>query len=133
MALPTIANHHFGHPWLGVVFRLHAAFRTQHMSPMANLVITYWRDIPSAVSVKIGRKEEKRMLDNRFMEAIDMAAMRGGATNSDDYLADWRRGDPLPVSDDMAMEADKAKADLEATFTPDRIKQMIGNGGRNPS
>jgi hypothetical protein len=100
---------------------------------MANLVITYWRDIPSAVSVKIGRKEEKRMLDNRFMEAIDMAAMRDGATNTDDYLADWRRGEPLPVSDDMAMEADKAKADLEATFTPERIKQMIGNGGRNAS
>jgi Virulence factor len=100
---------------------------------MANLVITYWRDIPSAVSVKIGRKEEKRMLDNRFMEAIDMAAMRGGATNSDDYLADWRRGEPLPVSDDMAMEADKAKADLEARFTQEVIKQMIGNGGRNPS
>ena len=100
---------------------------------MANLIITYWRDIPSAVSVKIGRKEEKRMLDNRFMEAIDMAAMRSGATNTDDYLADWRRAEPLPVSDDMAMEADKAKADLETNFTPERIKQMIGNGGRNPS
>jgi hypothetical protein len=35
-----------------------------------NLVINYWRDIPSAVSVKIGRKEEKRMLENRFMEAF---------------------------------------------------------------
>jgi Virulence factor len=100
---------------------------------MANLIITYWRDIPSSVSVKLGRKEEKRMLDNRFMEAIDMAAMRGGATNTDDYLADWRRGDPLPVSDDLAAEADKAKADLETTFTQDLIKQMIGNGGRNAS
>ncbi len=99
---------------------------------MANLVFTYWRDIPSAVSVKIGRKEEKRMLDNRFMEAIDMAAMRDGATNTDDYLADWRRGDPITVSDDMAMEADKAKADLEARFTQDVIKQYIGNGGRTP-
>jgi hypothetical protein len=98
---------------------------------MANLVITYWRDIPSAVSVKIGRKEEKRMLDNRFMEAIDMAAMRGAATSTDDYLAEWRRGEPLPVSDDLAMEADKAKADLEANFTQDLIKQMIANGGRN--
>ena len=38
---------------------------------MANLIITYWRDIPSQVAVKLGRKEEKRMLDNRFMEAID--------------------------------------------------------------
>jgi Virulence factor len=100
---------------------------------MANLVVTYWRDIPSSVSVKLGRKEEKRMLDNRFMEAIDMAAMRGGATNTDDYLADWRRAEPLPVSDDLAMEADKAKADLEARFTQDLIKQMIGNGGRAAS
>jgi Virulence factor len=100
---------------------------------MANLVITFWRDIPSAVSVRIGRKEEKRMLDNRFMEAIDMAAMRDGATNTDDYLADWRRGEPSPVSDDMAAEADKAKAELETLFTHERIKLMIANGGRNPS
>ena len=99
---------------------------------MANLVVTYWRDIPSAVSVKIGRKEEKRMLDNRFMEAIDMAAMRAGATNTDDYLNDWRRAEPVTVGDDLAMEADKAKADLEARFTQDVVKQMIGNGGRNP-
>ncbi len=99
---------------------------------MANLVITYWRDIPSAVSVKIGRKEEKRMLDNRFMEAIDMAAMRDGTTGSDAYLADWRRGEPIAVSDDMAMEADKAKADLETRFSQDVIKLYIGNGGRTP-
>ena len=114
-----------------VVFALHAAFIPRHIGNMANLIITYWRDIPSTVSVKIGRKEEKRMLDNRFMEAIDMAAMRDGATNTDDYLADWRRGEPIVVSDDMMAEADKAKADLEARFTPDVIKQMIGNGGRN--
>ena len=100
---------------------------------MANLIITYWRDIPSAVSVKIGRKEEKRMLDNRFMEAIDMAAMRSAATNSDDYLADWRRGDPIIVSDDMVAEADKARAELETRFTHEMIKQMIGNGGRDLS
>jgi hypothetical protein len=99
---------------------------------MANLVITYWRDIPSAVSVKIGRKEEKRMLDNRFMEAIDMAAMRDGTTGSDEYLADWRRGDPIAVSEDLAAEADKAKTELETTYTKERIKSLIANGGRNP-
>ncbi len=99
---------------------------------MANLVITYWRDIPSAVSVKIGRKEEKRMLDNRFMEAIDMAAMRSGSTDADAYLADWRRSEPVVVSDDMAAEADKAKAELESRFTHERIIELIANGGRNP-
>src|SRR6478752_2826065 len=83
--------------------------------PMANLVITYWRDIPSAVSVKAGRKEEKRMLADRFQEAIDMAAMRGGASDTDSYLAD---------------EVEKAKAEIEATFTPDKLKTLIANGGK---
>ena len=97
---------------------------------MANLVITYWRDIPSAVSVKLGRKEEKRMLDNRFMEAIDMAAMRSGSTDSDAYLADWRRSEAVAVSDDLAGEADKAKATIETEFTQDKIKTLIANGGK---
>ena len=97
---------------------------------MANLIITYWRDIPSAVSVKIGRKEEKRMLDNRFMEAIDMAAMRSGSTDTDAYLADWRRSDPVVVSDDMAAEVEEAKTELEATYTQEKIKALIANGGK---
>jgi hypothetical protein len=99
---------------------------------MANLIVTYWRDIPSAVSVKAGRKEEKRMLDNRFMEAIDMAAMRGGATDTDAYLADWRRADPVAVGDDLAAEVEAAKARLEAEYTPDKIRILIANGGKTP-
>ncbi len=97
---------------------------------MANLIITYWRDIPSAVSVKIGRREEKRMLDNRFMEAIDMAAMRSGSTDTDAYLADWRRSDPVVVSDDMAAEVEKAKSELETSYTQEKIKALIANGGK---
>ena len=85
---------------------------------MANLIITYWRDIPSAVSVKIGRKEEKRMLDNRFMEAIDMAAMRDGATNTDDYLADWRRSAPVAVSDDMACRSREGQGRSRSRIHP---------------
>lgn len=100
---------------------------------MANLIITYWRDIPSAVSVKVGRKEEKRMLDNRFMEAIDMAAMRSGSTDTDAYLADWRRSEPVAVGDDMVAEADKAKAALEAEYTQDKIKDLIAKGGKATS
>jgi hypothetical protein len=97
---------------------------------MAQLVVTYWRDIPSQVSVKIGRREEKRMLAARFQEAIDMAAMRGEASGTDEYLADWRRADPIPVGDDLAAEADKAKAGIEAQYDDERLKTLIGNGGR---
>lgn len=99
---------------------------------MANLVITYWRDIPSAISVRAGRKEEKRMLSNRFQEAIDMAAMRGDATDTDSYLADWRRAPPTPVGDDLAAEADKAVAQLEASHDKEKLKALIANGGRTP-
>jgi hypothetical protein len=97
---------------------------------MAQLVVTYWRDIPSQVSVKVGRREEKRMLAARFQEAIDMAAMRGEASGTDEYLADWRRAEPIPVGDDLAAEADKAKAGIEAQYDDERLKTLIGNGGR---
>jgi hypothetical protein len=100
------------------------------LATMANLIITYWRDIPSAVSVKIGRKEEKRMLADRFQEAIDMAAMRGGASDTDSYLADWRRAEPVPVGDDLLAEVEKAKAEIEADFTQDKLKTLIANGGK---
>ena len=97
---------------------------------MANLIITYWRDIPSAVSVKAGRKEEKRMLADRFQEAIDMAAMRGDATDTDSYLADWRRADPVPVGDDLSTEVDKAKAEIEASYDKEKLKALIATGGK---
>ncbi len=99
---------------------------------MANLIITYWRDIPSTVSVKAGRKEEKRMLPDRFQEAIDMAAMRGQASDADSYLADLRRAEPIAVGDDLAAEVDRAKADLEAQYTQDKLKALIANGGKAP-
>jgi len=99
---------------------------------MANLIITYWRDIPSAVSVKAGRREEKRMLGERFQEAIDMAAMRGGASDTDSYLADWRRAEPIAVGDDLASEVEAAKARLETEFSQEKLKLLIANGGRNP-
>jgi len=97
---------------------------------MAQLIITYWRDIPSQVSVKAGRKEEKRMLSDRFQEAIDMAAIRGDAAGTDEYLADWRRAEPVAVGDDLAAEAERAKASLEAEYDKDRLKALIANGGR---
>jgi hypothetical protein len=99
---------------------------------MANLIITYWRDIPSAVSVQMGRKQEKRMLPERFQEAIDMAAMRGRATDTDSYLADWRRAEPVPVGDELTAEVEKAKAELEATYDEDTLKSLIANGGKTP-
>lgn len=96
---------------------------------MANLIITYWRDIPSQVTVKSGRKEAKRLLDSRFQEAIDMAAMRGGASDTDAYLADWRRSEPVVCGDDLEAEADVAASRLDTDYDKERLKALIANGG----
>ncbi|MBX3573047.1 MAG: virulence factor [Mesorhizobium sp.] len=98
---------------------------------MADLIVVYWRDIPAQVIVKRGRQSAKRELSLRFTEAIDMAAMRSGAGDTDAYLAEWRKADPVPVSDDLEAEADKAAAEIEAAFDRDRLVALAKNGGRD--
>ena len=100
---------------------------------MGQLTIVYWRDIPSQVIARSGRANEKRMLPDRFQEAIDMAAMRDNASSSDAYLADWRRTDPVDCGEDLAAEAERAAQELGASFDNDRLNALIGNGGREPA
>lgn len=97
---------------------------------MAERVIVYWRDIPAQVIVKAGRKAAKRALSERFALAIDQCAMRVGATGTDAYLAEWRRGEPEPCSEDLEAEADAALARLESDYGRDRLRQLVDNGGR---
>jgi len=97
---------------------------------MANCIIVYWREIPAQVIIKKGRATAKRELSLRFTEAIDMCAMRTGAAETDDYLAEWRRADPVEVSDDLEAEADKAAAELEAAYDKERLVALVKGGGR---
>jgi len=97
---------------------------------MAQLQIVYWRDIPAQVIVKTGRRNvAKRELSLRFTEAIDMCAMRTGAAETDDYLAEWRRADPVEVGDDLEAEADKAVAEIEAEYDKERLVALVKSGG----
>lgn len=98
---------------------------------MASLVIVYWRDIPAQVIVKKGRTNAKRELPLRFTEAIDMCAMRTGAGDTDAYLAEWRRGDPIEVGDDLETEADKAVAAIENEYDKARLVALVNAGGQN--
>ena len=97
---------------------------------MAQLIVVFWRDIPAQVIVKAGRQTAKRELPERFVQAIDAAAMRSGAAATDDYLADWRRADPVPCGDDLEAEADAAMARLVAEYDKGRILELVNNQGR---
>ena len=76
-------------------------------SMMADVTIVYWRDMPAQVIVGRGRRGVKLPLPERFEQAIDRAAMKSGAAESDDYMAGFRKADPIPVagSDQEAAEA----------------------------
>ncbi len=96
---------------------------------MAQLTIVYWRDIPAQVIVKAGRQNAKRQLSERFEKAIDRAAMRADLKDTDSYLAEWRRGEPVGCGDDLESEAEAAARRLEEDYSPDRLRDLVSAGG----
>jgi hypothetical protein len=97
---------------------------------MAELIIVYWRDIPAQVIVKKGRQNAKRELPLRFTEAIDMAAMRSGAAETDAYLAEWRKAAPVSVGDDLEAEVAKAADELDRIYDRERLIALAKAGGK---
>jgi hypothetical protein len=100
---------------------------------MAERVVVSWRDIPAQVIVKAGRRSAKRQLAGRFQQAIDRAAMRAGLSGTDAYLAEWRRGAPVPCGDDLEAEAERAAAELDAAYPPERLRALVAADGREPT
>jgi hypothetical protein len=80
---------------------------------MAEIQVTYWRDIPSMVAARDGDDVVKVPLAQRFQEAIDEAAMRLGEVDADAYLAGWTRSDWEAVEADAATAVAQRSAALE--------------------
>ena len=100
---------------------------------MAHIITVFWRDIPAQVVAEEGRgrnrKQAKVELEKRFLIAIDSAAMKSGADNTDDYLNDWRRSKPETISGSLEFEADKLRQTLEKKYSNAVLKALISNGG----
>ncbi|MEM1302568.1 MAG: virulence factor [Pseudomonadota bacterium] len=97
---------------------------------MPDVTIVYWRDIPAQVIVGKGRRGAKKPLPERFEQAIDRAAMKVGAHDTDAYLAEWRKAAPYTVEGDPTEIAEAEAARLDAEYDKDRIKALIANDGR---
>ncbi|AAV95140.1 virulence factor [Ruegeria pomeroyi] len=96
---------------------------------MPEVTIVYWRDIPAQVIVGKGRRGAKRQLEERFEQAIDRAAMKVGAQDTDAYLAEWRKAEPYEVAGDPADIVEAEAQRLEREYDRDRIKALIANDG----
>ena len=97
---------------------------------MPDVTIVFWRDIPAQVIVGQGRRGTKVQLPERFEQAIDRAAMKAGARDSDAYLADWRRAAPYSVEGDPAEVAQAEAVRLGAEYDTARLRTLIENHGR---
>jgi FAD/FMN-containing dehydrogenase len=96
---------------------------------MAEYQITSWRDLPSMVVAREGDAVTKVQLAARFQEAIDEAAMRLGETGSDEYLAGWTRSDWTAMDGDHAHVAAVVSAQIEDSWTPERLTDYLDGLG----
>jgi len=91
--------------------------------------IVYWRDIPAQVRLRSGKERLSRPLSARFQEAIDMAAMRAETTSTDDYLEEWRTGEALTREGDPEQVAEAVVAEIEASYSRERLLKLAANRG----
>ncbi|MEO9652909.1 MAG: virulence factor [Roseobacter sp.] len=96
---------------------------------MPEVTIVYWRDIPAQVIVGKGRRGSKRPLPERFEQAIDRAAMKVGAEDTDAYLAEWRKAAPVEVAGVADEIADAEAARIDTEYDRTRLKALIDNDG----
>ena len=96
---------------------------------MPDVTVVYCRDIPAQVIVGRGRKGVKAPLPERFEQAIDRAAMKVGAADTDAYLAEWRKEAPYHVDGTPEEAAAAEAARLESEYDRERIRTLIANDG----
>jgi len=88
---------------------------------MADVRITWWRDIPAMVTARDGSDTAKAELPGRFQEAIDERAMELGLAGTDDYLEQWRHGDWEHVDGTPDEAAAGVAERLDREYGPERL------------
>jgi hypothetical protein len=91
--------------------------------------VTWWRDLPSLVTARNGEHTAKAPLDARFMIAIDEAAMRLGATDSNAYLEGWRQSEWEERIGSPEAVAQAVAGELESEYGETRIQEMLDSYG----
>ena len=96
---------------------------------MSQITLVMWRDMPAQIIAGAGRRGHKVQLPEIYEQAIDRAAMKVGARDSDAYLAEWRK---LPYGEIEGSD-EAAAAEMLARILKDydsaRLKALIDNDG----
>ena len=96
-------------------------------------ILVRWRDIPSQIIVKQGRRRAKALLSARFQNAIDRAAMRAKKHTADAYISEWAREAIEPSTEDGGTDlqavADRLAEGVETGYPDARLLALIRNHG----
>lgn len=95
------------------------------------LTVIYWRDIPAQVRANAGRDRAAAPLPDRFMIAVDRAAMVADKKTVDEYVAEWRE-ETRPCGPDLQSEAELEAKRLTEAHPQTLIRTFIRNGGWRP-
>jgi hypothetical protein len=96
---------------------------------VAELTLIKWRDIPMQIVVRDeAGGSARRLLPDRFQEAVDAAAMVAGLIGSDDYTAQMQM-ERRQVGEDLEEEAQAAEDSVLAEWSEDVLKVAIRSGG----
>lgn len=100
---------------------------------MPQVSVLYWRDIPAQVVVGGSRRGAKVELPDRFDRAIGRCAMKVGAKDTDEYLAQWRKVSEGEVEGDAAEIASAVAARIDSEYDIVRLRALIDNEGHAPA
>lgn len=96
---------------------------------MVKLITVYWRDIPVQVMSKSGRETTKVKLSQRFMTAVDRAAMRAHKADADAYLAEWRRVSSTHEGDNPQTAVAAEALRIEQAYSDEELDRLARAGG----
>ncbi len=83
---------------------------------MARYRIFYWKHIPSSITVEGDGRTIKKQMSQKIHNAIDAYAMAAGLTSSEDYSAQYKRGDWMERDGSPEEVAETLLSELEAEF-----------------
>jgi hypothetical protein len=92
---------------------------------MATYQIMYWQDFPAQVKVNDEEETVRRLLPERFQQAIDGAAMAQGSTDTDSYLDGWQWGPQEERAGTAEAVAEALVAELDEAFPKQRLTEMV--------
>ncbi len=98
----------------------------------AQLIVIYWRDIPTQVNAQMGRVRHRVPLPHRFMRAVGQAAMVAEIHTSHEYTLQWRR-ETRACGTDLEAEATTEAARINTVFTRAHLAAVVSTGGFEPA